>query len=706
MAGIFVFIIRYPTAFRMIELRIDDLRMYNYASKKPSGIVAIVAIDDKSIDAIGRWPWPRERIAKLVSQLDDYGVKAVGLDFVLSEAEDPKSAAETSSDSAQPSAPFATGDMALAGALAKQASVFLGMPFILAASPDKRADRSNHQLGGERGLPPLAGYSIVRQHADVVPTVVTAIGYLPPLPMLAHAARGGGFVNIEPEEDLVIRSALMAVKFRDHYFAPLSLSLVGAYLNNAPLMLDLDENGVRGVSVGDRDVPVDESGHMVIKFRGGPAAFPHFAAVDVIEHRVAREELAGKIILVGATAVGLGDVVPAPTGDLLPGVDIHATLIDQILARDFLWRSRTTAAEELFATVLLTFAAVISVAYLPAVWAGIAGLFLTGGYLAYAQYQLYEHDVLLGVAIPILVIVLTYTLLLSYRYFSEGSERQHMKLLFEHYLHPDVINQMIERSNGISLSGERRHLAILFADIVNFTARAERTEPEELVALLNVYMTEMTDSILENKGVVDKLMGDGIMAFWGAPVPLPNPARSAIDCAIAMLKRLDALRARDSRFVDLDIGIGVHVGDVIVGNFGGARRFDYSAIGDAVNFASRLEALTRHFKVRLLVSRRTFEEADGKYLARDIGLVKVKGKTEPVSIMEIAGPEFSDSQFFRRFSTIVTNVHAAHANGEISELEDMLRERPGDKVVKLWIEKLRAEIVQPDNAVIFEFDTK
>src|SRR6202034_2937264 len=117
-----------------------------------------------------------------------------------------------------------------------------------------------------------------------------------------------------------------------------------------------------------------------------------------------------------------------------------------------------------------------------------------------------------------------------------------------HYLHPDVINQMIERSDGISLSGQRKHLAILFADIINFTARAERTEPEELVALLNVYMTEMTDSILENKGVVDKLMGDGIMAFWGAPVALPNPAKSAVDCALAMLKRLEALRARDSRF--------------------------------------------------------------------------------------------------------------------------------------------------------------
>ena len=173
-----------------------------------------------------------------------------------------------------------------------------------------------------------------------------------------------------------------------------------------------------------------------------------------------------------------------------------------------------------------------------------------------------------------------------------------------------------------------------------------------------------------------------------------------------MLQRLDALRARDPRFADLGIGIGVHVGDVVVGNFGGARRFDYSIIGDAVNFASRLEALTRHFHVPLLVSRRTYEEAGANYLARNIGMVRVKGKLEAVSIMEIAGPENSDAEFFRRFSTVVTSVHSAHANGEMAELENLSRERPSDQVVKLWIEKLKSDLIQPDNDVIFEFDTK
>ncbi len=171
----------------------------------------------------------------------------------------------------------------------------------------------------------------------------------------------------------------------------------------------------------------------------------------------------------------------------------------------------------------------------------------------------------------------------------------------------------------MKLGGERRHLAILFADIVSFTKRAEKTEPEDLLALLNTYMTSMIDVIFKTGGVVDKLMGDGIMAFWGAPNDLENPSRSALDCALKMLENLNVLQTTDPRFADLDIGIGISTGDVVVGNLGGENRFDYSVIGDTVNFASRLEGLTRHFKVHLLVSRETYTEAGAGYIGRELG---------------------------------------------------------------------------------------
>ncbi len=700
--GIFVFITRFPSTFRLVELRIDDLRMYARPNPKPAGAVAIVAIDDASIATYGRWPWPRQRIAQLVSALNDYGVKVIGLDLVLSEADD--SPGSLVGGAATGKTGVSMGDLALANALAKQGMVFLGTAFDVASEEKPIARQAAADLDASQQI--TMRYSIVREHGDTIPNIVVAASYLHPLPVIAEAARGGGFINILHDEDQNIRSALLVLRYHNHYYAPLSLALTSSYLDNAPLSLDLGEEGVRGISVGSINIPVDESGHMLINFRGPAGSFARYSAADVIAGRVPSSALKGRIVVVGADALGLGDVVSTPRGDLLHGVEVHATLIDQFLSRNFVRRSTMTAGEELVATILLTLAAIVMVAYLSAARASLGGLLILGIYVAYAQYRLVVDHVLVGVGIPILAVLLIYTLLASYRYFREGSERQHLRALFEHYLHPDVIAQMADDPEGIKLGGQRRHLAILFADIVNFTARAERTAPEALVEMLDTYMTDMTDAIMESRGVVDKLMGDGIMAFWGAPLDLPNPAKSAIDCALTMLQKLDQLRAEDPRFADLNIGIGIHVGDAIVGNFGGARRFDYSIIGDAVNFASRLEALTRHFGVRLLVSRQSCLEAGHEYLTREVGRVKVKGKSEAVEILEISNSPASDADFFRRYSAVISELNPGSANGEVVALERLLQERPGDQVTRLWIAKLKANPNFAAADLVFEFETK
>ncbi len=699
--GIFALITRFPSTFRIVELHIDDLRMNARLTPKPVGAVAIVVIDDASIARYGRWPWPRQRIAQLVSVLNDYGVKAIGLDLVLSEADDdPDKRAGTSGGGESVSA----GDSALASAIAKQGMVFLGTAFDVAS--DEKNIVIENAASAEASKQITMSYPIVRQHGEKIPNLVVAAGYLSPLPAIGNAARGGGFINILHDEDQTIRSALLALRFHNRYYVPLSLALVSSYLDNAPLALELGDEGVRGISIGNIEVPVDESGHMLVRFRGPAGTFPHYSAADIIAHRIPHAALTGHIVLVGADALGLGDVISTPRGDLLHGVEVHATLIDQFLSRDFVRRSRMTAGEELIATVLLALVAIIMVAYLSAARASVGGLLIVSAYVAYAQYRLNVDHVLVGVGIPVLAVVLIYTLLASYRYFREGSERQHLRSLFEHYLHPDVITQMADAPDGIKLGGQRRHLAILFADIVNFTSRAERTAPEALVEMLDTYMTDMTDAIMESRGVVDKLMGDGIMAFWGAPLDLPNPAKSAIDCAQTMLQRLDQLRAEDPRFADLNIGIGIHVGDAIVGNFGGARRFDYSIIGDAVNFASRLEALTRHFGVRLLVSRQCYLESGGEYLTRDVGRVKVKGKSEAVDIIEISISRESDGNFFSHYSAAMAGLNNGVANGQVVAFERLLEERPTDQVTKLWITKLKASASVATADLVFEFETK
>ena len=259
----------------------------------------------------------------------------------------------------------------------------------------------------------------------------------------------------------------------------------------------------------------------------------------------------------------------------------------------------------------------------------------------------------------------------------------------------------------MKLGGEVRHLSILFADIVNYTARAERENPEYPVALLNAYLTKMTDLIMEGGGVVDKIRGDGIMAFWGAPITVPNPSRLAVDCALAMLEELHSLRSHDARFIDIDIGIGVATGEEVVGNFGGERRFDYSAIGDTVNLASRFESLTRQIKAHLLVTEATFIEANGPYIAREVGLVKVKGKSHAVKMIEIAGcmGDGIDPGFYDSFALAVMLVRKAKTHEARSVLEKLLKERPSDHITQMYLERLHSlsgELEKEEH--IFEFE--
>jgi adenylate cyclase len=291
---------------------------------------------------------------------------------------------------------------------------------------------------------------------------------------------------------------------------------------------------------------------------------------------------------------------------------------------------------------------------------------------------------------------------------TEGLEKRHLRNVFEHYLHPEVIQSVVDDPDSFKLGGERRHLSILFADIINFTSRAESSNAEELVALLNVYMTRMTDLILQSGGVVDKLMGDGIMAFWGAPAEVPNTARCAIDCALAMLRGLGELRQHDERFKDLDIGIGIATGEAIVGNFGGERRFDYSVIGDVVNLASRVEGLTRQLKVHLLVTRETYSEAGDAYIARGIGLVKVKGKQQAVALVEVIAhaSDGVDPGYLHRFEQVLGAIRSGSSGQAYSDLSDLAQEHPDDRVVQLYLERIASATGVNPAEIVLEFDSK
>jgi len=698
-----------------VDLSASDRLIYHTgASQPPTGAVVIARIDDKSIAELGRWPWSRDVEARLVQALIDYNAAVVGFDVLMPERDSADVERELISQQlklggresdAGASIITRSNDAKLAEAIRAQGSTYLGYTF----SGLELERVEDQDLLGYRSTflqPRPLFYNTVTKVAGARDTAINADAYLPPIAVLNSAARGIGYVNIDLDSDGKARSFPTVVRFNQKYCVPLFLAMVDAYAQHAPMRLRFDSDGIAGISMGRNRIPVDELGRMVVHFRGRSGTIPWYSISDIIAHRVPPDALKDRIVLVGLTAHALGDRFVTPVGADFPGVEVQANAAETVLSGDFLLRNRALWDREQWAGVFTGFAITLAAAYLTAVVGAIVAVVLGGGYILYATYLLKADGEILGFVFPLVSLVLTYMFVMSWRYFVEGAEKRHLRHAFEHYLDSDVIASVVDNPTGLKLGGERRHLSILFSDIIGFTSRAERTEPEPLVALLNTYMTIMTKLILESGGVVDKLMGDGIMAFWGAPLAMDNPAREAVKCALRMIEELQALAKRDERFADLRIGIGICTGEAIVGNFGGEQRFDYSVIGDTVNLASRLEGLTRQFKVSILANGPTLEEAGGGFITREIGLVKVKGKEVLVPLIEIVAVEGNgvDPAYYQRFATAIAMMRVG--DSPESELRRLLRERPDDQVTAMCLERLHSSDGGAVTEMIFEFDTK
>jgi adenylate cyclase len=707
--------IDFPKGFEWAELKASDLRLYGGSLPEPTGNVVVAAIDDKSIAEFGRFPWPRSIEARLLDALRTYGAAVVGFDIAFSER-DPADVEEEQlarqlekfgvGDSIVRRALGGGDDMAFARAIAQQGSTYLGYFF----SSHWLNEATGAELGPFRtklAEPAPLAYSMVIKAPGARQQTYVANGYLPPIQLLNSAARGTAYVDIDEDWDGTARSYPVVIRFDRRYCLPLFLAMADAYLDHPPITLRFDSDGVSSIQVGAENVPVNADGQMMVHFRGPPGTMPRVSIADVIYHRLPAGALARKAVIVGVTAHAIGDRVVAPLSGDFPGVEFQATAIDNILAGDFIYSSLYVSAIERFAAWIMGAAAALAAAVMTALSSAAILLVLGLGYLAYTSWELSWHGRLIGIVFPFTTLLATYLTIISYRYFAEGREKRYIRSAFELYVHPDYVASLIKDSSMLKLGGERRHLSILFADIVGFTSRAERSEPEPLVALLNTYMTAMTNVIFETGGVVDKLMGDGIMAFWGAPLPAENAARDAINCAVGMIAELKTLAAQDSRFADIHIGIGIATGDVIVGNFGGEKKFDYSVIGDTVNLASRLEGLTRQFKVNILVNRQTYDEAGRNYIAREIGLVKVKGKDQLVPVVEVAGHygDGLDPQHYQRFTAALGRLQ----KGESPEQELLMLqgEKPDDHVIAMCLERLRQDGKEKRTGeLIFEFGVK
>ncbi|OQB54755.1 MAG: Adenylate cyclase 1 [Deltaproteobacteria bacterium ADurb.Bin151] len=700
--------------FRLMELKTLDLRMASRGPLVPGNETAIAAIDEKSISELGRWPWPRSTIARLVDLLKKGGAKAIGFDIVFSEPDDRADLKTIDALTAEMKKSGVTDSNVLNLLQRQRASA--GEDGILAASIQKA---SNITLGyffhfsqqeNEKELAHITQYRMEDHAARIVNSRYSAVnslsgtsndGYLPRafapetnISILAAAAQNSGFFNTLPDSDGSNRWAPLVVALGENYYSSLAVSMVCSYLDFPVLSLNLESYGANSIGIGEKTIPTNESGQLLINYLGPPRTFPHYSVADILSGTIPPDTFRDKIVLVGATAVGIYDLRVTPFSSTFPGVEIHATVIDNILHENFLTHSSFIRMIDVGAIILFGLIMGLLVSRLRPISGMASALLIIAVFIAMNFLAFFRFNVWLNLVYPLTTMMMIYLGITIYHYFKEEQEKKKIRSAFQYYLTSSVINEMLKNPGKLKLGGDRRNLTVLFSDIRGFTTISEKMTPEELIMLLNEYLTAMTNQVFYYDGLLDKYMGDAIMAVFGAPLDQPDHARRACLTALAMMRELRRLQNKweaEGRPV-FDIGIGINSGEMVVGNMGSAMRFDYTVMGDMVNLGSRLEGANKEYGTNIIISEFTYNHVKDTICCREIDSVRVKGKTRPVRIFELLGEKKDEPGYqnlIKVFATGLTLYRDGKWDDAIAAFQDACKIKHDDFVSTTYIERCK-----------------
>ncbi len=459
----------------------------------------------------------------------------------------------------------------------------------------------------------------------------------------------GGFIDLPTvDEDGVIRKIPMLQKYNDALYESLSLAMVRAIMGFPELELFIAEEytgeatnlGLEQLKLGEFPIPVDESGSSLVPYRGPFGSFPYVSAKDVINKTIEIEKLEDAIVLIGTTAPGLLDIRSTPVQNIYPGVEVHANLIAGILDGNIKNKPAYIHGFQLVSLIIIWIVMTI-VTSRPGVMLFVLSIgFLAVLIIGTAFYAWDKHHLVLPIATKLVFIAVLLFYYLGYSYFVENRSKRHLTKVFRQYIPSELVDELGNQDGDYAIEGETREMSVLFADIRGFTTLSEHMPPRELTRLMNCYFTGMTHAIQIHRGTIDKYIGDAIMAFWGAPLYDKKHAELAVDGALEMLNQLDQLESefKKNGWPILSIGIGITSGSMYVGNIGSKFRMSYTVLGDTVNLGSRIEALTKYYKIPIVVSEST-QQACPKHVFMEIDQVRVIGKVEPVTLYQPMGRE-------------------------------------------------------------------
>jgi adenylate cyclase len=691
------------------ELRVRTFDIYQVihpreATERP---VAIVDIDEKSLKTVGQWPWPRTRVADLITKLTELGAVVIGFDIVFAEPDrlSPSLAADAfrglDDETRQKLRLLPSNDQVLADAI-RRSRVVLGGSGMPVATPQTEA------------LPPAIGLAMLGGNPQ--PFLLSFPGLLRNVPVLEKAAAGRGLFTIRPERDGIVRRTPLAMEAQGMVMPSLSFEMLRVATRSSTMMIKSDAAGIQAVAIPGFVVPTDRNGQLWIHFAPHDQA-RYVSAVDVLEGRAAPESIAGKLVLIGTSAVGLLDAKTTPIDPLLPGVEVHAQMLEGVLTGSVLSSPSYGIGAELCAALLIGIAIIwltpiLSPVILLAFGAVIVALMVGTSWYLYTQDQL-----LIDFTYPLLSSLVIYLTLIFTNFMKEQAQRRQIRSAFGQYLSPALVEQLAQAPEKLVLGGEQRDMTIMFSDVRGFTTISEmyKSDPQGLTSLMNRFLTPLTNAIIDRKGTIDKYMGDAIMAFWNAPLTDATHEINACEAALDMqdkISQLNELREQEAKsngksFFPLNVGVGINTGQCVVGNMGSDLRFDYSVLGDSVNLASRLEGQSKTYGLPIIAGSKTALAAKDKFAILEIDYITVKGKKEPEVVYTVMGrDDVAKSGTFQKLRDLTSQMMARYRAqdwaGALSAIEQGQATEGGDKLkglFELYLERIQAfrESPPPDD---------
>ena len=628
-------------AFRVWDPQpLEDFRLctfdyFQFLAPRPKDAapVLIVDIDEKSLKAVGQWPWPRTKLADLINRIAESGAVAAAFDIIFPEADrlSPNEVARSVpgiDDETRARLETLPSNDAVLGNALKAFRVVVA------------------QSGQNGGVPSPSHANDVASMLGVVgpdpsPFLVSFNRLLTNVEDIDKFAAGRGMFTIRADSDGIVRRIPIIMQVAGKVRPALAIELLRVATGGQATLVRVNNLGMMGIVVGGVPIPTDANGRFWLHFNAhNPARF--VSASDVLSGAVGRQQLQGKLVIIGTSATGLLDLKTTPIDPSMPGVEIQAQLVESIMSGHYLTRPAYLVGAEVMLAAVIGFTIIVLVPYLGALAVLLIGLFIAVLLSSISFYLFKTHGILLDTIYPLLSSFAIFWSLVFVNYFKEQTRRQMIRSAFAQYISPSLVEQLARNPEKLKLGGETKELTILFSDVRDFTRLAEgyKTNPQGLTVLVNRLLTPLSRAIVNQNGTIDKYMGDNVMAFWNAPLDDAAHVGNACQAALNMLKEVDALNLELRKeaeengelFVPLSVGVGINTGECVVGNMGSHFRFDYTVLGDCVNLASRLEGQSKFYKTPIIIGEHTNTVAMKNFHTVPIDFIRVKGRSEPEHI--------------------------------------------------------------------------